>query len=418
MGTGTEPSGQHEGRAGGRTVSAARRWVVAAACAAVASGSSATPAFAAGWAAPLPIPVPTGIQGVSCASPSFCAAVDTSGYVVTFDGLKWSAPTRVDNPYDHFDAISCPSSSFCGAVDGDGNAATFNGHSWSGLTSLDRGVPLFAVSCPSASFCMAVDPNGNYSIYSGGSWSPMTSYGSVLGGPVSCSSASFCVAGGASQGNTDVFTYNGGDWSAQVGPSLVGVSCASVSFCGGFDNNGDAFTYNGAGWGAPQGLANADYPVVSISCPVTGFCVSVDGAHAFTYSGGSWSAPASLPARGNWHSVSCGSPSFCVAAASNGNAVSMLGGPPPPPGVRITSARVNQHRRSVKFRFKSTGKATGFECALVRLRGSLTRPPAFKTCKSPKTYTHLTPFGEYGFEVSALSPEGPGQVAARQVNIL
>jgi hypothetical protein len=79
-------------------------------------------------------------------------------------------------------------------------------------------------------------PQRELPIYSGGSWSSMTSYGSIEGGPVSFTSASFCVAGGASQGNNEVFTYNGSGWSAQQSPFLIGVSCASVSFCAGFDN--------------------------------------------------------------------------------------------------------------------------------------------------------------------------------------
>jgi hypothetical protein len=83
--------------------------------------------------------------------------------------------------------------------------------------------------------------------------------------------------------------------------------------------------------------------------------------------------------------------------------------------VRITSARVSTQRGSVKLRFKSMFNATGFECALTRFSRAATPPPHFKRCNSPKTYNHLVPFGDYVFEVFAVSPEGPGPIAERRV---
>jgi TolB protein len=81
----------------------------------------------------------------------------------------------------------------------------------------------------------------------------------------------------------------------------------------------------------------------------------------------------------------------------------------PPFGTRITGAKVKKSRHKATFRFTATG-ATGFECALVKPRKGKhhkkSAKPKFKTCKSPKTYKHLT-HGKYTFEVRGVNAAGP-----------
>jgi hypothetical protein len=60
---------------------------------------------------------------VSCATASFCAAVDVAGDALTYSG-SWSAPDLVDSPRI-FDAVSCASASFCAAVDTSGFAVLY-----------------------------------------------------------------------------------------------------------------------------------------------------------------------------------------------------------------------------------------------------------------------------------------------------
>lgn len=82
-----------------------------------------------------------GLVSVSCVSASFCMGVEDEGYAFVFDGSSWSAPVRIDPQgvsctNDICDggtgliSVSCASPSFCAAVDGYGNAFTFNGSSW------------------------------------------------------------------------------------------------------------------------------------------------------------------------------------------------------------------------------------------------------------------------------------------------
>ena len=58
-------------------------------------------------------------------------------------------------------------------------------------------------------------------------------------------------------------------------------------------------------------------------------------------------------------------------------------------------------KAKVEFRFSSTARGVGFECALTKLRkGKQQRQPVFKSCKSPRTYS-LKP-GRYRFRVRAV----------------
>jgi hypothetical protein len=62
--------------------------------------------------------------------------MDERGRAVTFDGRSWSAPTIIDRTGEEFFSVSCASASFCVAVEAGGNASTFNGSSWSAPTTI------------------------------------------------------------------------------------------------------------------------------------------------------------------------------------------------------------------------------------------------------------------------------------------
>jgi hypothetical protein len=110
------------------------------------------------------------INAISCPTTSFCAAVDNSGYITTYNGTSWA--TAADKDGSHaLEAVSCTSSSYCVATDNDGNVLTYNGSSWSSATSEDSTRTVHGVSCPTTSFCAAVDTSGYATTYNGTSWS-------------------------------------------------------------------------------------------------------------------------------------------------------------------------------------------------------------------------------------------------------
>ncbi len=317
-------SGVRKLRRGGVAAVAILGFFAGAAGSAAAAPAGTAAAVPAGWSAAKQVDPPhVEPTAISCASPSFCAEVDTDGNALTFSGTSWSAPVRIDNSVlgegtpIPVNSVSCPSAVFCAAVDDNGNAVTYKSGSWSAPVSIDSTTSLSSVSCPSAAFCAAVDHFGYVITYNGTSWShPVLVDPGDAGGTrkVSCSSASFCaiVSSGAA------VTYNGIHWSAVattgIGPIIYGISCASPTFCvaegaNGFSGAG-AIIYSGGGtWSTPRSSGGG----VSVSCPSPVFCavVSSDGTAA-TYNSGSWTTPVAIAF--GLGSVSCPSATFCDAS--------------------------------------------------------------------------------------------------------
>ena len=105
---------------------------------------------------------------MSCASTTFCVLVDSSGSVLTWNGLGFSAPASIatEPPLTGTDAsgltaVSCPTPTFCRAVDSIGRVFGWNGTTWSAGTLIDNGHALTSISCPTIAYCVAVDRAGN-----------------------------------------------------------------------------------------------------------------------------------------------------------------------------------------------------------------------------------------------------------------
>jgi len=325
------------------------------------------------WSSPLTVAPGNVLYGVSCSSPSFCAAVGDKvsgnkfvggGTVVTYNGHRWSSPLTVA-PGNVLYGVSCSSPSSCVAVGAEdtgnktiaGTVVTYNGHHWSSPQTVASGAVLGSVSCSSPSFCAAVGgkvsgntfSTGTVVTYNGHHWSsPQTvASGAFLDG-VSCSSPSSCVAVGyehyEDMGNTSntgtVLTYNGHHWSSPqtVAPGAVlgSVSCSSPSFCaavgfkvsGNIESTGTVVTYNGHHWSSPQTVASGAV-LHRVSCSFPSSCVAVGaedtGNKSFagtvvTYNGNRWSSPQTV-APGALFGVSCSSPSSCVAVGAKGQAL-------------------------------------------------------------------------------------------------
>ena len=318
----------------------------------VATAPAASAASAqVNWSNPIDIDPGNTLSAVSCASETFCAAVDYRGNVVMFDGTRWSHPILLQVPFadqqlygglQEITAVSCPTADFCAAVDVQGNAFTYDGISWSGPTLVDPPPTnccspisiLYSVSCPTATFCVAVGDGGginggNAFMYDGTNWSTMST-GEALPETVSCTSATFCMGIGS---GVSASIYNGTSWSLEsdnIDPTQTEasypspISCVSPTHCTAVDGL-DIVTYDGTSWSAPIEAAPPIYAgiivenvITSISCPEVSFCAAVGYNDAVTYDGTRWSVPLDIiPQIANNNallkSVSCPDASFCVA---------------------------------------------------------------------------------------------------------
>jgi hypothetical protein len=170
------------------------------------------------WSAPVAVDSGGQLQDVSCTGSTFCMAVstDSPGTAYRFNGTRWSA-VAAPNPStpqggsepNTLSAVSCASSTYCVALDDFGEAFVWNGGSWSNPVTFDSQLQDGddAVSCPAKGFCMVVDDNGNaVPILEGSPGSSRQLDSSSVGlNDVSCASAARCVAVG---GHGRVYTYS------------------------------------------------------------------------------------------------------------------------------------------------------------------------------------------------------------------
>ena len=201
------------------------------------------------------------LSSVSCSGTDFCEMLsyETDG---TVDTATWNGKTVLNGSLDTYPGfgaepgeghVSCATQTFCVAVDQAGNAFTYNGSKWSTATLLDPGVTadLVAVSCPSATFCVALDAGGHEYTFNGSTWtSPATIDTAGQPQTISCTVSRFCLMGDLS-GN--VATFNGATWSATsnvdpvttAGTGLTSVSCADAADCLAVDWEGNALVGTG-----------------------------------------------------------------------------------------------------------------------------------------------------------------------------
>jgi hypothetical protein len=286
------------------------------------------------WSEPLGTgltPPAYGPVAVSCPAKKFCVAL-ADNYASTYNGKKWSAEV---NTSENLVSVSCASTTFCVAVDELGGAETFNGKKWSIPETVAPGVTLVSVSCASASFCAAVAYGGDAITYDGKQWSAPAAIdsGSYPDEPVSvsCASSTFCAA--VDEGGRAML-YNGSTWSAPVVidstplSTVDAVSCPSSTFCAAVDSAGNIIGYNGTTWAAPVTI-DAGNDLTSVSCTSSTFCISVDND---TYTNGQYDGgpgnivqtPGAAPGTvqpidtsdPDVSSVSCATATFCVATDS------------------------------------------------------------------------------------------------------
>jgi hypothetical protein len=238
------------------------------------------------------------LSGLSCSSPSFCAAVgqhdgangNPQPLNESWNGAQWAlgtSPTPAPPAFNDLRSVSCTSAAFCAAVGshytGSGMttlAERWNGTAWAVVSSPNPPGPvynnLYGVSCTGPTSCMAAGYGTNgyedrtlterwdgtrWTVVSSPDTSP-TQYDDLLG--IGCV-PSFCAAAGYYYGRvaeTLVEHWNGASWRIVSSPnaprpdsSLGAVSCATSSLCmavgySSFEpgNNTLVIKWNGTTW--------------------------------------------------------------------------------------------------------------------------------------------------------------------------
>jgi hypothetical protein len=281
-------------------------------------------------------------EGVSCPTPSFCAAVDEYGQAITSTDPgggpgAWST-ARVS--YSSLRSISCPSASFCFAAGGGPMVVSTNpgggAGAWQRFQPMNVASSVESVSCASASLCVAVgnqgdvlsstDPTGGP-----GAWNDVD-LGSQSLVAVSCPTASLCVAVDL-QGQAFVATDPTGPASAwqpvQIGGTPTEVDCPATNLCVVATEEGQVIastspTNPGSWFANTVGVGDSNIFATNLSCPTASRCYLTNSHNQILTStepgnpAGSWT---STEGTGSYtiEDLDCPTASFCVALdSSNG----------------------------------------------------------------------------------------------------
>lgn len=257
-----------------------------------------------------------GARGVSCSAATFCLATpdDLSVGWATWNGTRWSVADQSPSIVD-LAAVSCASPSFCMALDffPPVKAERFTAGKWAATAELTGATLL---SCAGTTSCVATGGSGSYRCASG-AWGPAIAAPELTA--LSCRTATFCVGVGA--GTASVF--NGSNWSGSVSlmasqPGTALVSCVSTSFCVAARGN-QSVTFTGTAWGAPASIPNDPQAMARVSCAGTALCVGTDDYDAMAFSAqatadvGTSRLGITLDPPDFITDVSCASTTFCLA---------------------------------------------------------------------------------------------------------
>jgi Divergent InlB B-repeat domain len=290
------------------------------------------------------------INGVSCPSVSFCAAVDAQGYALVTStpavASSWQRAYLPSGP--PLSAISCPSASFCVAVDTTGNAFVSSDPlgatpaSWSEKTQIaGNGHALESVSCPSSSTCVAASPDNGLLVSNdgGSSWAVVSGTAPAAPASVSCPSTALCVAIANSREALTLTNLAAGAGAtvvpdstadSQITDNFEAVACATTSLCVAVDSMAYAAASTSPAtptWATAVETGSSS-TLQAVACPLSTMCVAVDsdGYATFTTDAGdgasaSWSTDETGFDNGHaLESVSCPQSGYCVAVDDYGNA--------------------------------------------------------------------------------------------------
>ena len=270
--------------------------------------------------------VRSSVSVVSCATTTFCAAVDTNGDVHVWRSGTWLAPQHL-NAGGSLSSISCPTTTFCVAIGSE--AMAYNGRTWRAIGSPGPR-DSYQISCVTSTFCVATGVSGLpgkpsvLAVFNGHSWSSQRTVSTgklsdrVL--DVSCASVTYCVAVNL---NGKILTYDGSRWTTlpKAGPAgLISVSCATVSFCLAISDQGSSIVIHGHTWAAERDIGSLSAAFAfSVSCATTKECFALGlNGHSATWRDGDWSKARTVFADGFFSgvSVSCVAQQQCLAVDS------------------------------------------------------------------------------------------------------
>lgn len=241
---------------------------------------------------------------VSCPTVSFCLGTDTSGHIITSTDPAGGArawQVLPGNPALFSAGISCATPTLCAAINGltvfTSTDPTGPSGAWHATPLTAPGDILTGASCPSTTLCLVVTSKGEVVVSqdpgdAAPTWTPPTTLPGQTGDTfvtgLNCPSTGFCAAAALSpsgSGNSILTTTDpaGGaaTWSAHPLPGAQWVTCPSTALCVAFTNQSVATSTDPTDpsptWSTTALPGNQ---VTSGICPTTSLCIGARGPSA------------------------------------------------------------------------------------------------------------------------------------------
>jgi hypothetical protein len=197
---------------------------------------------------------------------------DADGDIELFNGTSWTRPASLGK--GEITPVSCGSPTFCGAVDSSDNAYVYYVGKWSTADHIDRsdaGFGLVSISCTDVWSCMAVDAEGNAYGYFAGKWGVGGLIAPNGGGLTSiyCGSSYNCLVGDS---NGQVIAYEDGYWGtpeALLDSGVSAVDCAGTTFCVAASDQGQVVTVKLRGAPASSVTSTTTQSVTTTTFPTS-----------------------------------------------------------------------------------------------------------------------------------------------------
>ena len=125
----------------------------------------------AAWRGPTMLGPDAGTGAISCPTKRFCMVVEPGDDIVTYNGARWGPVHHLtivslggagnSNPTGPLNGISCASPTFCAWSDTEGNVYLYTGKNWGWIQAIDPRAEITTLSCPATDLCVAGDEDGN-----------------------------------------------------------------------------------------------------------------------------------------------------------------------------------------------------------------------------------------------------------------
>jgi hypothetical protein len=265
-------------------------------CVAVGQDGSAYTYDGQSWSGPVAVAPGHTFNALTCPETGFCMVSETDGPIHVLDAGVWTVPVTTPTGLDE---LSCASRTFCAAGVSSFAVWKYDGTAWSVYDSQGHFLNTGALACVSGGSCLVLSAVGMTFLLDGNpsSGRPIAgeagSWRNVDNMALSCGVAQLCAAADLNSRKSPgaggyVDLWDGSAWSgftritSSDTANLSGVSCSTSHNCVAIDDQGEVVRWDGLEWATPLAVDPAG-ALATVACVGPSFCLTIDNVGRVRY---------------------------------------------------------------------------------------------------------------------------------------